>query len=252
MIEIDEIKRLAKIQKLTPSQQEKHYIQTVALSGIYTIIANELMFKGGTALFFFYGLDRFSEDLDFTKTGPINAPKLKTTVSNMFDLLNIPHEIKKAPSLAGDTWKIKAKGPLYKGPLSESIVRIEISECNDVVLEPDIKEITPMYNDLRPFTIPIMKKEEILAEKTRALLTRVKARDLYDAAFLLKKGVQWDINLVEKKLAYYKKHYDAEELKTKVMTIKDIWKSELHGLVACLPQFDDVLQLILTTLKENR
>ena len=248
MIESNEIKRLAKIQKLSTYQQEKHYIQTATLSGIYTEITDELVFKGGTALFFFYGLDRFSEDLDFTQQGTIHMHKLKDAITNRFDLLNITHEIKKEPSIARDTLKIKANGPLYKGPRSESVVRIDISQRNDMVLKPDIKEITPFYNDLRPFSIPVMKKEEILAEKTRALLTRGRARDLYDIAFLLKKDVQWNEDLVNKKLAYYKKRYESEEFKKNILAIKNIWDAELHGLVYQLPQFDDIIKTVLSTI----
>lgn len=248
MIEIDEIKRLAKKQKLTSYQQEKQYIQAITLSGIYAELADELVFKGGTALFFFYGLNRFSEDLDFTQREHINTQKLRTAISNMFDLLGIHHEIKKEPSFAGDTLKIKAKGPLYKGLLSECNVRVEISHRNDIVLRPDIKEFIPLYNDLRPFSIPVMKKEEILAEKIRALMTRTRARDLYDLAFLLKKEVQWDENLVNKKLVYYKKHYEYEAFEKNILAIKEIWNAELHGLVTPLPSFDDVLKIILAAI----
>jgi len=48
-----------------------------------------------------------------------------------------------------------------------------------------------------------MKKEEILAEKVRAMSIRRRARDLYDIAFLLKKGVSMEYELINKKLSYY-------------------------------------------------
>ena len=80
MISKYELKRFARAQKLTLHQQEQHYIQTAIIQGIYISIANELIFKGGTALFFFYGLNRFSEDLDFTKTKNVAIKKLQSTV----------------------------------------------------------------------------------------------------------------------------------------------------------------------------
>jgi len=186
MITAEEIIRLAKVNRLKPYQQEKHYLQTATLAGVYAALADELVFKGGTALFFFYGLDRFSEDLDFTRFKQYDQAKLKTTLSDVLTVIHIIHEMKTKKSLAGKTFKVKAQGPLYKGPLSESIISIEISERNDVVLPPDIKEIVPIYDDLRPFTVPVLKKEEILAEKVRAMMIRGKARDLYDISFLLK------------------------------------------------------------------
>lgn len=249
MISIDDINRLAKANKLKPYQQEKNYIQTATLSGIYTALVDELIFKGGTALFFFYGLDRFSEDLDFTRIKQYNYNQLKTTISDIFTILHVNHEIKPGKSPAGKTLKVKAEGPLYKGPLSESIVDIDISERNDILLKPDIKEVIPIYDDLRPFTVPVMKKEEILAEKVRALMTRKRARDLYDIAFLLKKQVDLKYDLINKKLSYYNKTFNQEECMLQASSIKDIWQSELHGLFVKLPSFDDSLNLVLDKIK---
>ena len=216
---------------------------------MYTALTDELVFKGETALFFFYGLDRFSEDLDFTRIKHYDQDKLKTTMSDMFTVLHIIHELKTEKSIAGKTFKIKAQGPLYKDPLSESIISIEISERKDIALLPDIREVVPMYDDLRPFTFPVVKKEEILAEKIIALIIRGKARDLYDISFLLKKEIPLDDNLINKKLSYYKKTFDEEEFKHQAKSIKNIWQSELHGLLPKIPKFDNILDFILKQLK---
>jgi hypothetical protein len=250
MITAEEIIRLAKVNRLKPYQQEKHYLQTATLAGVYAALADELVFKGGTALFFFYGLDRFSEDLDFTRFKQYDQAKLKTTLSDVLTVIHIIHEMKTKKSLAGKTFKVKAQGPLYKGPLSESIISIEISERNDVVLPPDIKEIVPIYDDLRPFTVPVLKKEEILAEKVRAMMIRGRARDLYDISFLLKKEISLEYDLINKKLSYYKKTFDAEEFTSKATSIKNLWQSELHGLIPKIPLFDDVLHFVLKQLKQ--
>jgi predicted nucleotidyltransferase component of viral defense system len=158
--------------------------------------------------------------------------------------------MKTEKSLAGKTFKVKAQGPLYKEPSSESIITIEISERNDVVLPPDIKEIVPVYDDLRPFTVPVMKKEEILAEKVKAMMIRRRARDLYDISFLLKKEISLEYDLINKKLSYYKKTFDAEEFTRQATSIKTIWQSELHGLIPKIPLFDDVFHFVLKQLKQ--
>jgi len=238
MISIHDINRFAKANRLKPHQQEKHYIQTAILAGIYTALTDEIIFKGGTALFLFYGLDRFSEDLDFTQIKQYDQKKFKTAISDVLNLINISHELKTDKSLKGKNLKVKAIGPLFRGPRSESFVKIEISERNDI------------YDDLRPFTIPVMKKEEILAEKVRALMIRGKARDLYDLAFLIKKGVLFDYVLINKKLTYYKKTFNPEEFIQKAKSIKTLWQSELHGLVPKIPSYDDVLHLTLKQLKQ--
>ncbi len=250
MITTEELLRFAKVNRLKPHQQEKHYMQTATLAAVYTAVADELVFKGGTALFFFYGLDRFSEDLDFTQIKNYDQNKLKTTLSDVLTVIHIIHEIKTKKSIAGKTFKIKAQGPLYKSPLSESVISIEISERNDIVLQPDIKDVIPVYDDLRPFTVPVMKKEEILAEKVRALMIRGKARDLYDIAFLLKKGISLEYELINKKLSYYKKTFNAEEFTGQATSIQAIWQPELHGLLPKIPAFDEILHFVLDQVSQ--
>ena len=48
-----------------PYQKEKDYIEELFLAEIYEE-ADELVFKGGTAMSKFYGSTRFSDDLDFS------------------------------------------------------------------------------------------------------------------------------------------------------------------------------------------
>ena len=45
-------------------QLEKHYLQTLTLYALSNCFSGNLIFNGCTALSMFYGLNRFSEDLD--------------------------------------------------------------------------------------------------------------------------------------------------------------------------------------------
>ncbi len=47
-------------------QLEKDYLLALLLYEIYNEFDDELIFKGGTSLKYFYNLNRFSEDLDFS------------------------------------------------------------------------------------------------------------------------------------------------------------------------------------------
>jgi predicted nucleotidyltransferase component of viral defense system len=49
-------------------QIEKDYVQHLFLMNLYRRVGDEIAFKGGTALQKTYGLNRFSEDLDFALT----------------------------------------------------------------------------------------------------------------------------------------------------------------------------------------
>jgi predicted nucleotidyltransferase component of viral defense system len=146
----------------------------------------------------------------------------------------------------GITFKLKINGPLYDGTeRSKSILRIEISKREKVLLEPKLKEIIPIYPDLHPYTILTMQLKEILAEKIRAIIVRTKARDVYDLWFLLRKNVKIDEKLINKKLSFYKKTFRREDLKSNIKSIGRIWERELKPLVTFLPSFKLVLKEIL-------
>ncbi len=249
MLEKDRIYEIAKKMGLKIHQQEKHYMQTIALSGIYSYITNELVFKGGTALFFFQGLDRFSEDLDFTLTTEFEETKLLDSIKNAFDLLAIDMELKEVKSITGKNYKIKAKGPAYTNEASTSIVDVEISDRKDIVLNPEIRQHVPIYEDIKPFFVPIMSADEILAEKVRAIMNRNKARDVYDLAFLLKKGAIFNTKLINKKTEYYKEKFVLGAFEEDLRKKGTNWKTDLHGLVKHIPDFEETVIYILSQLR---
>ena len=59
---------------LNKEYMEKDYFQDLLLFNIYKQ-TNLLIFKGGTALYKLYGLQRFSEDLNFTLIGDLDIEK---------------------------------------------------------------------------------------------------------------------------------------------------------------------------------
>jgi len=245
MLSKEQLFEISEFTRLKPHQQEKHYIQTVLLSSLYSILSKELVFKGGTALFFCYGLNRFSEDLDFTVVQPIDLKKLLATLDKDLEYLGMPKRIGKInENMISLSFKVGAEGPLYSREISRCFVDVEISKRENVE-HFDVVEIKPFYPDILPFTICIMKKEEILAEKIRAIMTRNYARDIYDSYFLLHQGVAVDLHLINKKLSYYHKHFNKEEFLRKVHEKKENWESELKPLIIGeLPPFKDVAKKI--------
>ena len=53
----------------------------------------------------------------------------------------------------------------------------------------------------------VLDEEEILAEKVRAIVSRTKARDVYDFWFLLQEKTEINYSLIQTKLALCKKQY---------------------------------------------
>ena len=88
MISEKQAMEIAKIKSLKPWQEEKHYVMSVALMGLSE---EPLVFKGGTYLWFFHGLPRFSEDLDFTATAKTTSP-VEEKVSKTLKLFGIENK----------------------------------------------------------------------------------------------------------------------------------------------------------------
>ena len=227
---------------LNLGQLDADYFQHRILFLLSRITSNELVFKGGTAMAKAFGLNRFSEDLDFTAVKKIDLEKILRRIVEELRLLGATAEAniaeRKRVSVAG---RLRIQGATYDGTeLSRLSIRIEVSTREKVLLTPVLSEITPIYQDLQSYTILVMKPEEILAEKVRALLTRNKARDLYDLYFLLNKKTPVNLKLIQKKLSYYKQTFSQSKLEERINALSASWQNELKPLVQTLPSFDQV------------
>ena len=237
----------------TLGQVEKDYVQHIFLINLYRIVGNELLFKGGTALQKCYGLNRFSEDLDFNLIEDISIEKMLDKTIRGMNLFGCDSEVKK---LKEDEISIvylaRSKGPLYdRTEKSLSYIRIEISKRNDVSLTPVRNEVVPIYRDLPPYIAFVMNPSEIMAEKIRAIMTRDRARDLYDLYFLIRKKIDVDVNLIDKKLSYYNKKFSVKDFFESVNKKGKIWNQELRQLISVVPRFQMVREAIENWSKTN-
>ena len=243
MIDRHTLEGIARIKGLNLGNAERDYLLDIVLLLISRRTKNELIFKGGTALFKFYGLNRFSEDLDFTLMKELDIEKAFSDITKDTKFFGIDTKIKdKTIALNSIFLTLKTKGPLYNGhERSMSTIRIDINKKITVDRKPETKDYSSLYPDIPTFSVLVMNQEELLAEKLRVLLTREKARDLYDIWFMLKRGVVLDITLLEKKLDYYDKKFSKTELKGAVRNKAKIWEVELRPLVLGeLPKFSVV------------
>ncbi len=231
-------------------QVERDYLQHILLLFLSRHAGNWLVFKGGTALQKAYGLNRFSEDMDFTskKDGELEDIALRIRT----DLLNFGFEndveIKKNIS---EVIVYRIKGPLYDGSLRSMVVlRLEASMREEVVLKEELREVVPVYTDLQPYLLTMMNLEEILSEKIRAIMTRDKARDVFDAGFLIKKKVPVNMELVNKKLEYYNMLFERDAFIASLMNKKGVWVKELKPLVSFIPDFEKTAREIIDAIPE--
>lgn len=189
----------------------REYLQLLFLKYLYTHKESKrVYFKGGTALRFLFGSFRFSEDLDFTAL--LSKKTLKNLINKTLKDLNKELEgvIFKENKTLTDSFsgKIFQKLPEFNFPLT---IRLDFSlrEKPFLVDTSYIETIFPVG----PYPQVVhLKIEELMAEKARAILTRTRGRDIFDLWFLLSKKVPLDWQLVNKKMKYYKKRANLEEL----------------------------------------
>ena len=234
------------ISGLNLGQIEKDYLQHLVLSLISRATGDELVFKGGTCLQKAFGLDRFSEDLDFTLTRSTNIDALSSSFVRGLRAFGYEASIEVKRKKDSHSLRLKIQGPLFQGTdRSLCSLHMEISVREKVLLEPENKSLYPIYDDLPPYSLLIMDKKEILGEKMRALVTRDRARDLYDIHFLLKKNTEVDWEIVQKKMKYYKRTIDIIEVSEAIKAKKSSWEREIPSLTSSVLSFEEVKGYVL-------
>lgn len=229
MIDKDALAEISRLQGTKPWQQEKHYIQSAML---VSLSEQPLVMKGGTYLWLFHGLDRFSEDLDFTCEGEI-ADGIMQKASDALAMLGIENSVK---AISDDersfSFRVSAKGPLNTSSIDLCHVYVEISR-RERVLKPTLG----LRMEFDAYSLPVkiirgMSIDEVAAEKVRALLTRKKARDVYDLFFLIsKRKAAFDRGMVDEKLEYYKMKFPQSAFLEKLAEKEKIWDAELKPMV---------------------
>lgn len=154
------------VRKLTPLEQ-KH---TAFMKSVARELANTpAVLKGGTALMLGYGLNRFSEDLDFDNTKALNLDKKIRDAADKSDIQIESIKLKK------DTDTTKRYIVSYESELGAGRLKIETSlRAKDIA-----ENQTTIINGIKTYNI-----ENIVSQKLDALEGRTKVRDLYDINFL--------------------------------------------------------------------
>ena len=219
------------------------YLQDIALLNACREAGNKLVFKGGTCLYKVHQLNRFSEDLDFSAGKGFVAKEFFQRLPPFFGLLGIACSLRLKPFDRGVNAFLDVRGPLYDGK-KESLATLvfNVSLRERIQLPAQRHLYTPVYNELRPFDLFVLDEREILAEKVRAIYERDKARDLFDAWFLLKKkSVSFDIGLVNKKLSKGKLRFEKNAFLGRIDEKRLGWERDLRPLVQGeLPPFTQI------------
>ena len=252
MLSKSDLERFKSTLGLNIWQVERDYLQHLILMFSSRHTGNELIFKGGTALQKVYGLNRFSIDLDFTKNNTLDIESTFDKVVKDMSNFGFVSNLKFSKGRNSEALSIKINGPLYDGTeKTTAVLKIEISLRENVILPPESKEIFPVYEDLSPYFVTMMKLEEILAEKIRAIFWRAKARHVYDLWFLLGRNVAIDTSLINKKLSYYKLSFSLKEFANKLKEVEKIWENDLEQVLTFVPDFKKTTEEILSKFQSS-
>jgi len=194
----------------------KEVFQEIALLGLYRGgFFNKACFYGGTALRIIHGLDRFSEDLDFSllqKDDDFDIEEYFPFVVDEFEALGIKIELTKKSKKTLS----KIESAFLKNNTSIHTLNINIPKLSNIFgtfhsgkklkikfeidINPPLKFETSTHTMLLPttFNIVAMNLSCLYAGKLHAILfrnwkTRVKGRDWYDFEWYVKRGIKVDL-----------------------------------------------------------
>ncbi len=236
---------------------EQDYVESVLLKGIYHK-TDILVFKGGTCLRKVYGLNRFSEDLDFSlMDGSISGDQVRTALE-----VGLGEMEKNGMAAHLKGWKEQQKtflckvsyeGPLFTGQdFSHGNMEIEVSKFATFET-PEWKTVITEYPETGTYSIQCMQSREMLAEKFRTLRQRRKPRDIYDVWFLVKRGFATDIKAVNRKLAEVgiDQMETLKEIVEEYQVTKKEWERDLKILIDRLPDLTDIQENLKTLLCDS-
>ena len=229
-----------------PKNQEQAFsalreiMQEVALAGLQRSgFFEKAAFYGGTALRIFYGLDRFSEDLDFSllSSDPEFSlePYFKGLVEE-FAHVGLQVSIKEKKKTKGTSidsaflkpetvWReLILEGMVLEAGLSAMVglkIKLEVDRQPPLRFETEEKLLIKPFS----FYVKCFTKSNLFAGKMHALLfrkwkNRVKGRDWYDLEWYIRKGVPLNLD-----------HFLARAQDTGNWTNSTIEKEELLDLL---------------------
>lgn len=187
----------------------KEIMQEIVLCGLSRAgFFKKAAFYGGTALRIFYGLDRFSEDMDFSLEMPDASfdmrsyfPTLEKEVRSFgLNVSVIEKKKEKESNIQSAFLKANTKEHLLMFYADESLANtVPKGEIVKIKFEIDVNppayasfthkyRLLPIPYEVNMYDMPSLFAGKIHAVICRAWKNRVKGRDLYDYIFYLSQG----------------------------------------------------------------
>lgn len=242
----------------------REIMQEVALAGLSrTDFFENAAFYGGTALRIFYGLDRFSEDLDFSLLKPDPEFSLQPYFSALveeYESMGIHVTIRekvKSKATALDSAFLKAETIWQEIILEDLIKQTGVRSNRTIKIKLEVDRNPPLHFSteekllVRPFSfyVKCFSQSSLFAGKMHALLyrkwkSRVKGRDWYDLEWYIKNGIALDVQ------HFCQRANESGDWKKKTITpdqIKVILRSKIAEV-----SFDNIREDVVRFVKDDR
>jgi predicted nucleotidyltransferase component of viral defense system len=245
----------------------KEVYQEIALLGLYRGgFFQKAAFYGGTALRIIHGLDRFSEDLDFSllkKDPEFDIEHYFPFVVDEFEALGVKITLSKKTK-SNDT---NIESAFLKNGTSIHTLNVQIEDLSNILdgvhggkklkikfeidTNPPLKFQTTSHTLLLPttFNIIAMTLPNLYAGKLHALLfrnwkTRIKGRDWYDFEWYVKRGVKVNLEHLKERVIESGNFESSDEFS------EDILKDLLHKKIDSL-DIDKAKQEVQVFIKDR-
>lgn len=202
----------------TTVEKELLHYEVIAVMARHDFLRH-LTFQGGTCLRMMYGANRLSEDLDFAGGYSFDFKQLNQLRDCLYNELSSRHGLR-INVTEPDFDKLSGKGSVQVGRWKISIetqpnrksqpwqkVRLEVAtvKAHTQVLRPMVKTYPSVPDAYTSILLNCESLEEIAADKFVALALRrdIKARDVWDIAWLNQRKINVSPELVRAKFKDY-------------------------------------------------
>ncbi|KYH36249.1 MAG: hypothetical protein AYL29_014870 [Candidatus Bathyarchaeota archaeon B24] len=251
MIPLIEIKEKAVAEGVPETTVIKDYALSWMLKSVNEI-SDSFALKGGTGIRKAYiGGYRFSVDLDFTLTSPVdvrdvlsNATKLARKESGIEFSADVDVRSVRTGQEAKITFRL-----YYRFPM---VIKVDITdpEKETMVLPLERRTLIHPYSDGCEVMLLVYSLKEIFAEKVRSLFERTRPRDLYDVWFLSKViDVEDVIPIIVRKFEHRCVEFQFDRFIERRNIFRGAWISSLRNQLKELPSFDRAFVEVKDVLK---
>lgn len=231
---------------------QREVMQKIALAGLNRGgFFEHAAFYGGTCLRIFHGLNRFSEDMDFSlieKDSNVHIENYFQPIVDEFRAIGMPVEIAKKDK--------KAFGRVESAFLKEDTeaydikfqtrkmlkVKIELDTNPPLQFSTEQRLLMQPYSfSVRIFTLPDLYAGKMHALVYRAWQRRIKGRDWYDFEWYVRNGIALDFNHLQARI----KEFSGEDLN------QDQFMEQLRNKLAT-SDIDNVKQDVLPYISHEQ